>query len=83
MADFTWDDMPESLAEMLSEAVNSNGNLEFFGEEIRCWLLENIQPCKATGDPGYGFPELKCGEKPVVGSEFCTLHIPAEELDRD
>lgn len=84
MADFTWDDMPEDLAGLLYEATNINLKSVAMEkmETVLEWVESNIKTCTATSDQWVRIPH-GCKELPVPGSEFCPLHMPAEEMGDD
>jgi hypothetical protein len=83
MADYSWEDMPEGLAELLYELNQGSHRLTRLVEllpRFNDWVVENVAKCNAEAFHAHDVPAGKCGELPVVGSEFCPLHIPREEL---
>jgi len=83
MADFGWEDMPDSLAELLyefHEGSHALTRLVAYLPKFNDWVEENVAKCNSEAFYAHDASAGKCGELPVPGSEFCPVHMPAEEL---
>lgn len=76
-ADHTWDQMPEELALRLFAFANDTSN-ENAGE-LADWLLNEMKTCAATPKTHLGLRH-PCPDLPVPGSEFCSAHLPKEDV---
>lgn len=75
MHEFSWDQMPEPLADMLAELLNTSpgGSEEMtIAFDIKKWLQDNIQICGFTMWAG---APIECGQTVVPGSDRCQEHI--------
>ena len=80
--DYTWSDMPEELACRLSALSTrlTPESLQKDAEDLQEWLLNEMKPCAASKEL---WPRMinKCTDLPEVGSEFCMVHMPKEDID--
>lgn len=82
--DYTWDQMPEELAERLYSLANrlTPASIEEEAYGLQEWLLNEMKHCAATKEQ---WPRMVsfCSDLPMPGSEFCEKHIPKEDIDGD
>lgn len=84
MGDFTWGDMPEELAGLLYEIkdIGPTTRMEVVHAKVNPlleWVNNEMVTCAATSEQWLRIPTGRCRDLPVPGSEFCPLHMPAEE----
>lgn len=76
--DYTWDQMPEELALQLHAFAEDPSDKN--AGELSDWLLNEMKQCAATPKT-YLSLRYNCSDLPVPGSEFCSAHLPKEDID--
>jgi hypothetical protein len=66
--DFHWDNVPDELAELLWEMMNTRGGLVNRAEKVVEWLESNLAPC------AFSYREGACAGIPAPGYDRCPTH---------